>query len=101
VLLQPAESDPVVGVSVGEQDADEALSEALDPVSEGVDLVARDERVDEEGLGLACDEGAAARGPHGPDPRFLGARIWYRPHGGDVDVDAQPVVTGHGGFLHL
>jgi len=35
VLAQPAEADPVVGVSVGEQDADEVLAESLDPLSQG------------------------------------------------------------------
>ena len=58
VLLEAGQADPVVLVAVGDVDAGDALAEAAHPLGECVDLVEGDERVDEDALLGARDQGA-------------------------------------------
>ena len=58
VLLEAGQADPVVLVAVGDVDAGDALAEAAHPFGERVDLVEGDERVDEDALLGARDQGA-------------------------------------------
>jgi hypothetical protein len=81
---------------VSDVDPGEVLVEPVDPIGERVDLVERDERIDEHRVPLAVDQCGAHRRPHRLIAGSLRRRSPHRSHRRDVDVQTEGVRCGHG-----
>jgi hypothetical protein len=50
VFLQPGQADPVIGVAMGDVYAGDVPAGPAHPLGQGVDLLERDQRVDQDRL---------------------------------------------------